>query len=90
MSLKQLEKSWFTGLLVCLMVVVLLLSMTEPVASQSRNRNSTLMRYYCSIYKGLSPTYFLSNLNTTLSSLRQQLSVNGVHYAVAQQTLIQI
>ncbi|KAJ0770753.1 putative protein kinase RLK-Pelle-DLSV family [Helianthus annuus] len=87
MSLKQVEKSWFTWLLASLMVVVLLLSMTEPVASQSRNRNSTLMRYYCSMYKGLSPTYFLSNLNTTLSSLRQQLSVNGVRYADARTLL---
>ncbi|KAM0003712.1 putative Gnk2-like domain-containing protein [Helianthus debilis subsp. tardiflorus] len=83
MSLKHVEKSWFTWLL----VVVLLLSMTEPVTSQSRNRNSTLMRYYCSMYKGISPTYFLSNLNTTLSSLRQQLSVNGVRYADARTLL---
>ncbi|XP_024966160.1 cysteine-rich receptor-like protein kinase 2 isoform X2 [Cynara cardunculus var. scolymus] len=88
MNMKQVEKSWFSWRLSCLVVVVVVfISMTESVTSQSNNINSTFIRDYCSLYRGMSEKYFLSNLNTTLSSLRQQLSVNGVRYAVARSLL---
>ncbi|KAM0022060.1 putative protein kinase RLK-Pelle-DLSV family [Helianthus debilis subsp. tardiflorus] len=76
--------SWrLTSLLV---VVVVLTTMAEPVTSQRpTDRNSTLMRYYCSMYKGVSATYFLRNLNTTLSNLRKQLTTSG--YAAARTLL---
>ncbi|PWA86224.1 hypothetical protein CTI12_AA142130 [Artemisia annua] len=63
--------------------------MAEPVtASKSSNRNSTLIRYFCSKYQGINGEYFLSNLNTTLSSLRHQLLVSGVtRYATARTLL---
>ncbi|KAJ0853801.1 hypothetical protein HanRHA438_Chr14g0655381 [Helianthus annuus] len=69
--MRQVENrclSWrLTSLLV---VVVVLTTMAEPVTSQrAADRNSTLMRYYCSMYKGVSATYFLRNLNTTLSNV---------------------
>nr|XP_043634450.1 cold-responsive protein kinase 1-like [Erigeron canadensis] len=78
-----------TWRLATLMVVVaVFISMAEPVtSSQSHNRNTTLIRSYCSFFRGRSEKYFLSNLNTTLSSLRQQLSVNGVRYAIARTLL---
>ncbi|KAI3775685.1 hypothetical protein L1987_45434 [Smallanthus sonchifolius] len=66
-----------------MVVVVVFISVVEPVESQSSDRNSTLMRYYCSLYYGRSPRYFLSNLNSTLSSLHQQLT-NGSRYALAR------
>nr|XP_043634016.1 cysteine-rich receptor-like protein kinase 2 [Erigeron canadensis] len=88
-SLKRLAPNRFTWRLSTLTVAVLVIvSMAEPVTSQSGgSRNSTLMRYYCSLYRGRSENYFLSNLNTTLSSLRRQLSVNSVRYAVARSLL---
>ncbi|KAM0067678.1 putative Gnk2-like domain-containing protein [Helianthus debilis subsp. tardiflorus] len=43
------------------------------------------MRYYCSMYKALRATYFLSNLNDTLSSLRRQLAIT--RYAAARTLL---
>ncbi|KAI3519030.1 hypothetical protein L1887_08003 [Cichorium endivia] len=85
--MKEKTKSWFSWRLAGLMVVMVFLFMAEPVRSQSSNRNSTLMRYYCSQYYGMNARYFFNNLNTTLSSLRQQLSENGVRYAVARTLL---
>ncbi|KAL7614332.1 hypothetical protein Lser_V15G06984 [Lactuca serriola] len=88
MNLKQMEKSLLSWRLACLMVVMMFLSMAKPVTSQtSSDRNSTLMRYYCSQYFGMNETYFYQNLNTTLSSLRRQLSVNRVRYALARTLL---
>ncbi|KAI3704420.1 hypothetical protein L1987_74640 [Smallanthus sonchifolius] len=87
MNMKRPEKNPFSWRLAGLIMVVLLfIAMVEPVESQSSDRNSTLMRYYCSLYYGRSPRYFLSNLNTTLSSLHQQLT-NGSRYAVARTLL---
>lgn len=60
------------------------LSTAKPATSQS-NRNSTLMRYYCSQYYGMNETYFYQNLNTTISTLRRQLLVT--RYAVARTLL---
>ncbi|KAF5798404.1 putative protein kinase RLK-Pelle-DLSV family [Helianthus annuus] len=87
MNMKRQEKSWFPWRLTGLMVLVVFIAMVEPVASQASDRNSTLMRYYCSLYYGRSSTYFLSNLNTTLSSLHRQLAVDRVRYAVARTLL---
>lgn len=88
MNLKQMEKSLLSWRLACLMVVMMFLSMAKPVTSQtSSDRNSTLMRYYCSQYFGMNETYFYQNLNTTLSSLRRQLLVNRVRYALARTLL---
>ncbi|XP_076927407.1 cysteine-rich receptor-like protein kinase 2 isoform X1 [Bidens hawaiensis] len=83
--MKQQENNWFSWRLA--VVAVVFISMAEPVTSQSNNRNSTLMRYYCSLYYGRSANYFLSNLNTTLSSLHEQLSLNRARYAVARTLL---
>ncbi|XP_076929093.1 cysteine-rich receptor-like protein kinase 2 [Bidens hawaiensis] len=72
--MKQVENRWLVSLLV---VVVVLISTAEQVTSQPTDRNSTLMRYYCSMYRGMSGEYFLANLNTTLSSLRRQLRTSN-------------
>ncbi|KAD7478588.1 hypothetical protein E3N88_01724 [Mikania micrantha] len=71
--------------LATLLLLVVLITTVEQVSSRPTDRNSTLMRYYCSMYKGLSSKYFLSNLNTTLSGLRRQLTTSG--YA-AERTLL--
>ncbi|KAD7479169.1 hypothetical protein E3N88_02305 [Mikania micrantha] len=71
--------------LATLLLLVVLITTVEQVSSQPTDRNSTLMRYYCSMYKGLSEKYFFSNLNTTLSRLRRQLTASG--YA-AERTLL--
>ncbi|KAI7729597.1 hypothetical protein M8C21_020772 [Ambrosia artemisiifolia] len=75
------EDMWLVSLLV---MFVVLISMAEQVTSKPTDRNSTLMRYWCSMYSGPSPRakYFLSNLNNTLSELRQQLTMSG--YAAAR------
>ncbi|KAL8211249.1 hypothetical protein R6Q57_005686 [Mikania cordata] len=83
--MQRLERGWFSWWLAGVMMVVLI-SMAEPVASQSSDRNSTLMRYYCSLYYVRNPGYFLSNLNTTLTSLQRQLT-NGSRYALARSLL---
>ncbi|KAK9071518.1 hypothetical protein SSX86_010087 [Deinandra increscens subsp. villosa] len=89
MSMKLMKNSclpWrLAGPMVVMMVFII---MAEPVRSQSsnRDRNSTLIRDYCSQYYGRSPEYFLSNLKTTLSSLHQQLT-NGSRYALARTLL---
>ncbi|KAI3775708.1 hypothetical protein L1987_45458 [Smallanthus sonchifolius] len=87
MNMKRQEKRLFSWRLAGLMVVVVLfISMAELVKSQSSDRNSTLMRYYCSLYYGRSLRYFLSNLKSTLSSFHEQLT-NGSRYAVARTLL---
>ncbi|KAI3794365.1 hypothetical protein L1987_36995 [Smallanthus sonchifolius] len=80
-NMRQVEIRGLSWRLAILLVVVLLTT-AEQVTSQPTDRNSTLMRYYCSMYRGLSEKYFLSNLNTTLSSLRRQLTTSG--YAAAR------
>ncbi|KAF5769135.1 putative protein kinase RLK-Pelle-DLSV family [Helianthus annuus] len=76
-------KSWRLASL--WVVVVVLITMAEQVTSQPTDRNSTLLRYYCSKYRGLNDKYFLSNLNTTLSGLRSQLTTS--RYATARTLL---
>ncbi|KAI7733047.1 hypothetical protein M8C21_033404 [Ambrosia artemisiifolia] len=84
--MRQVENRCLSWRLASLLVVVVVLTtIIEPVSSQPADRNSTLMRYYCSMYRGVSASYFLSNLNTTLSSLRQQLTTSG--YAAARTLL---
>ena len=85
--MKQVEKGWFTWQLACLMVVVVLISIPKPVTSQSSDRNRTFLGDYCSLYQRISAKYFFSNLNTTLSSLRHQLTLDGVYYAVSRSLL---
>ncbi|CAI9272112.1 unnamed protein product [Lactuca saligna] len=87
MTMKQVEKNWFSWRLASLMVVMMFLSMAKPLTSQSTDANSTMVRYYCSEFYGMNAKYFFQNVNTTLSNLRRQLLVNPVHYAVAR-TLI--
>ncbi|KAM0053872.1 putative protein kinase RLK-Pelle-DLSV family [Helianthus debilis subsp. tardiflorus] len=74
-----MENKWLVSLLV--VVEVVLISMAEQVTSQPTDMNSTLMRYQCSVYKSSLPEYYLSNLNTTLSRLRQKLTTG--RYATA-------
>ncbi|KAM0067679.1 putative protein kinase RLK-Pelle-DLSV family [Helianthus debilis subsp. tardiflorus] len=72
--------------LISLQVLVLvLIIMAEQVTSQPTDRNSTRMGYYCNGWKGVSQDYFLSNLNTTLSRLRGQLTTS---VQAAAQTLL--
>ncbi|XP_071735371.1 cysteine-rich receptor-like protein kinase 2 [Rutidosis leptorrhynchoides] len=86
--MKQVAKTPFSRRLAALMVVLVFISKVELVTSQSAsNRNSTLLRNYCSLFQGTNGEYFLSNLNSTLSSIRRQLVANGVHYAVARTLL---
>ncbi|KAK1421491.1 hypothetical protein QVD17_23856 [Tagetes erecta] len=61
---------------------MVLATMAEQVTSQPTNRNSSLIQHFCSSYYRRSPKYFLSNLNTTFSSLHQQL-ISGLRYATA-------
>ncbi|XP_071735373.1 cysteine-rich receptor-like protein kinase 2 [Rutidosis leptorrhynchoides] len=81
MNMKAPEKRLLTWRLTSLSVTILVLvTMSKPVTSQisgPTDRNSTLMRYYCSMYKGTHENYFLINLNDTLSSLRHQLTSSG-------------
>ncbi|XP_076900353.1 cysteine-rich receptor-like protein kinase 2 [Bidens hawaiensis] len=78
MNTKQVENRQVSWRLASLLaVVVVLVTMVEQGTSQPTDRNSTLIRYYCSMYKGLNERYFLSNLNTTLSSLRRRLTTSG-------------
>lgn len=90
MNMKQVKRNCFSWRLAGLLVVLLfIVTMAKPVtASKPSNRNSTLIRYFCSKYQGINGEYFLSNLNTTLSSLRHQLLVSGVtRYATARTLL---
>ncbi|KAJ0691556.1 putative Gnk2-like domain-containing protein [Helianthus annuus] len=73
-KMKKMENRWLVSLLV--VVEVVLISMAEQVTSQPTDMNSTLMRYQCSVYTSSWPEYYLSNLNTTLSSLRQKLTTS--------------
>ncbi|KAJ9564750.1 hypothetical protein OSB04_000716 [Centaurea solstitialis] len=73
---------WVLGLLVVILTVS-----AQPVTSQKIDRNNTMIRWYCSFYKVMNGPFFLRNLNTTLSSLRKQLSTTNNYHAVAK-TLI--
>lgn len=64
--------------------VVVLVVMTDTVASQPDSRNNTLIRRYCSQYGVLNDEFFLRNLNTTISSLRRQLANATVYQAIAR------
>ncbi|KAI3699249.1 hypothetical protein L2E82_43424 [Cichorium intybus] len=65
-------------------LVVLSVFTTQPVASREINRNNTMIRWYCSSYRGMNGEVFLKNLNTTLSSLRKQLSIVNNYHAVSK------
>ncbi|CAI9281752.1 unnamed protein product [Lactuca saligna] len=56
-----------------LIVVGVLITMAEPMTSQSPER---IAINYCSQYRPVDAENFLSNLNSTISSLRQQLSIS--------------
>nr|GEU35724.1 cysteine-rich receptor-like protein kinase 2 [Tanacetum cinerariifolium] len=71
-----------------LIFTLMALMTTEVLVSQSINRNNnTLVRRYCSKYDVLNDEFFLRNLNSTLSSLRRQLTNTTAYHAVAR-TLI--
>ncbi|XP_024973542.1 cysteine-rich receptor-like protein kinase 2 [Cynara cardunculus var. scolymus] len=74
--MKQVEDWQQSWRLASMVLVVVLMTMAVPVTSQPSDRNSTLMRYYCSQYKTMHEKYFLSNLNATLSDLRRQISIS--------------
>ncbi|KAI3775679.1 hypothetical protein L1987_45428 [Smallanthus sonchifolius] len=59
--------------------------MVKEVTLQSGDKNNTLHRNNCRLYKSSNGDY-LSNLNTTFSSLRRQLSDPQAYYAFAQTT----
>ncbi|CAH1413816.1 unnamed protein product [Lactuca virosa] len=65
-------------------VLVILVLMERPVTSQKIDRNNTMIRWYCSSYRGMNGQVFLKNLNTTLSSLRKQLSRVKNYHAVSK------
>ncbi|KAI3767259.1 hypothetical protein L2E82_17348 [Cichorium intybus] len=72
--MKQVEHWWLSWQLLCLLLVVgVLITMAEPVSSQSTER---IARYYCSQYSHVDTENFLSNLNATISSLHRQLSIS--------------
>ncbi|KAK1421477.1 hypothetical protein QVD17_23836 [Tagetes erecta] len=73
--------SWISA-----MVVVVFVTMSKQVASQSGHRNNTLLRKYCRIYRSANGESYLRNINVTFSSLRTQLSDPQVYYAFAQTT----
>ncbi|KAJ9541263.1 hypothetical protein OSB04_027769 [Centaurea solstitialis] len=70
---------WISG-----MVVMVFIAMAEQVNSQSIDGSNTLLRRYCRSYDVGNGEVYLNNLNTTLSSLRQQLSNPQVYYAFAE------
>ncbi|KAJ0771100.1 putative protein kinase RLK-Pelle-DLSV family [Helianthus annuus] len=72
--MKQVNVRLWISLLV--VVVVVFIIMTEQVTSQPTERNSTLIAYRCSLFKVGNPLYFFSNLKTTLSRLRGQLTTS--------------
>ncbi|CAI9272121.1 unnamed protein product [Lactuca saligna] len=72
------------GFMICWLAVILLVIMAETVTSQSSKRSNTLIRSYCSKYGVLNEEFFSRNLNTTISSLRRQLSSATVYEAVAR------
>ncbi|KAL8241932.1 hypothetical protein R6Q59_012234 [Mikania micrantha] len=79
-------KQVVVGLQLVVVVVVFVTMVELQVASQPTSRNSTLIRFYCSVYQSWSAHYyFLSNLNATLSSLRGQLTSSS--YATARSLL---
>ncbi|XP_076907366.1 cysteine-rich receptor-like protein kinase 2 [Bidens hawaiensis] len=75
--MRQVGSWWLSWRLGSLLLVVALITMAEQVTSQPSDRNSTLMRYYCSMYRGMNGDFFKRNLNTTLSDLRHQLNTSG-------------
>nr|XP_043635132.1 cold-responsive protein kinase 1-like [Erigeron canadensis] len=67
------------------MLVMVFMLVAKQVTSQSSvDRNNTLLRKYCRLYNAMNGPAYLNNLNTTLSSLRKQLSIGKVYYAFAQ------
>ncbi|CAH1413818.1 unnamed protein product [Lactuca virosa] len=83
----KLNTKWQSWWWMVSVVVVLFISTAQPVISQKIDRNNTMIRWYCSYYRGMNGQVFLKNLNTTLSSLRKQLSrVNNYH--VVSKTVI--
>ena len=67
------------------LVVMFFITMDTQVISQSSdNRTNTLLRRYCRSYDSVYGEVYLSNLNTTISSLRRQLSNPEVYYAFSQ------
>nr|XP_043634094.1 cysteine-rich receptor-like protein kinase 2 [Erigeron canadensis] len=69
---------------VMIIIVVVFIMMARQVTSQSSDRSNALLRNYCRSYKVVNGVPYLNNLNTTLSSLRRQLSNPQVYYAFAQ------
>ncbi|CAH1422202.1 unnamed protein product [Lactuca virosa] len=71
--MKQVEHRRLWQLPRLLVVVGVLITMAEPRTSQSPER---IAINYCSQYRPVDGENFLSNLNSTISSLRQQLSIS--------------
>ncbi|KAL4569198.1 hypothetical protein LXL04_024832 [Taraxacum kok-saghyz] len=80
MKLNTNGQSWWS---MATILVILFISLAQPVTSQKIDKNNTMIRWYCSSYKGMNGQVFLENLNTTFSSLRKQLSKVNNHHAVS-------
>ncbi|KAJ0728340.1 putative protein kinase RLK-Pelle-DLSV family [Helianthus annuus] len=74
--------SWKSGMLILVFIII-----AKQVNSQSVDKNNTLLRRYCRSYQSTYGESYLSNVNTTFSSLQRQLSDPQVYYAFAQTTI---
>ncbi|KAI3794372.1 hypothetical protein L1987_37003 [Smallanthus sonchifolius] len=83
--MKKVDNStWWSW---CLTGLLMMIITARPVRSQPNDRNSTRFAFYCSQYKGMNEEFLSRNLNTTLSSLHDKLSINSVPYATARSLL---
>ncbi|KAI3704423.1 hypothetical protein L1987_74643 [Smallanthus sonchifolius] len=71
---------------ICVMIIAVFITTVTQVTSQTGDKNNALLRKYCRIYKSANGESYLSNLNTTFSSLRRQLSDPQAYYAFARNT----
>ncbi|KAI3775682.1 hypothetical protein L1987_45431 [Smallanthus sonchifolius] len=82
---KKAQSLWISSRISGMIVVVFIITATQ-VTSQSGDKNNTLLRKYCRIYQSANGESYLSNLNTTFSSLRRQLFDPQAYYAFARNT----
>ncbi|KAD7478574.1 hypothetical protein E3N88_01710 [Mikania micrantha] len=69
--------------MVVIVLAVMKVAVAQPISNTTTNTNKPI-RSYCDSNEAMSLATFFSNLNSTFSQLRSQLSNTGVYYAQAQ------
>ncbi|XP_024961311.1 cysteine-rich receptor-like protein kinase 2 [Cynara cardunculus var. scolymus] len=64
--------------------LLFIVKLSHSQSNNNTNTGDTVIRSFCDRVDAMSPLDFFRNLNSTFAALRRQLSMEGVHFARAQ------